>query len=83
MVCDTVNPSLRAASCCSVEVVNGGAGVRLRGFFVTSLTLNAASLQLLRNASASSCVLKRVSSSAFTSVFLPSGPMAKNMAFTR
>jgi hypothetical protein len=23
-------PSLRAASCCSVEVVNGGAGLRLR-----------------------------------------------------
>ncbi len=26
MVCDTVKPNLRDASCCRVEVVNGGAG---------------------------------------------------------
>ena len=31
-------PSLRAASCCSVEVVNGGDGRRLRSFDCTSLT---------------------------------------------
>ena len=30
MVCDTEKPSLRAASCCSVEVVNGGAGTLQR-----------------------------------------------------
>ena len=28
-------PSLRAASCCSVEVVNGGAGLRLRCLWST------------------------------------------------
>ena len=32
------NPSFRAASCCSVEVVNGGAGDRLRSFRWTSTT---------------------------------------------
>ena len=30
-----VKPSLRAASCCRVEVVNGAAGLRLRCFFST------------------------------------------------
>ena len=50
MVCDTVKPSLRAASCCKVEVVKGGAGMRLSGFFVMSPTVNAASLQLSRKA---------------------------------
>ena len=33
-------PSLRAASCCRVEVVKGGAGERLAGFFSTADTLN-------------------------------------------
>ena len=32
------NPSLRAASCWSVEVVNGGAGVRLRSLRSTFAT---------------------------------------------
>ena len=32
------NPSLRAASCCSVDVVNGGDGVRLTSFWRTSPT---------------------------------------------
>ena len=31
-------PSLRAASCCSVDVVNGGAGERLRSFCSTFVT---------------------------------------------
>jgi hypothetical protein len=30
MVRCVVKPSLRAASCCRVEVMNGGAGLRLR-----------------------------------------------------
>ena len=34
-------PSLRDASCCSVEVVNGAAGWRLRCFFSTLLTVSA------------------------------------------
>ena len=37
------NPSLRAASCWSVEVVNGGAGLRLTSFSRTSRTRYAAS----------------------------------------
>jgi len=32
------NPSLRAASCCSVEVVNGGDGERLRSLRSTFAT---------------------------------------------
>ena len=32
------NPSFRAASCCSVEVVNGGAGERLRSLRSTFVT---------------------------------------------
>ena len=39
MVCDTVKPSLREASCCRVDVVKGGAGVRLRGFTCMSPTV--------------------------------------------
>ena len=35
MVCDTVNPNLREASCWRVDVVKGAGGVRLRGFFTT------------------------------------------------
>ena len=32
------NPSFRAASCCSVDVVNGGAGDRFRSFCSTLST---------------------------------------------
>src|SRR5271156_3831241 len=35
-------PSLREASCCSVEVVKGGGGVRRAGFFSTDVTLKLA-----------------------------------------
>ena len=38
MVRLVVKPSLREASCCRVEVVNGGAGRRLRSLLVTSVT---------------------------------------------
>ena len=38
MVCDTEKPNLRAASCCNVEVVKGGAGMRLSGFLLTLST---------------------------------------------
>ena len=43
MVCATEKPSLRAASCCSVEVVKGGAGDFFTGRFVVSSIVNAAS----------------------------------------
>lgn len=39
MVCDTVNPSLRDASCCSVDVVKGGAGERFTGRTCMSVTV--------------------------------------------
>lgn len=42
MVCATVKPSLRAASCCKVEVVNGAAGVFFSGRVVMSLMVNVA-----------------------------------------
>ncbi|MNI66501.1 hypothetical protein D3C73_1220690 [compost metagenome] len=41
MVLRVVKPSLREASCCSVEVVNGGAGRRLRSLLATSVTCRA------------------------------------------
>jgi hypothetical protein len=42
MVRWAVKPSLRAASCCSVEVMNGGAGLRLRCLRSTLSTLQLA-----------------------------------------
>ncbi len=50
-----VKPSLREASCCSVEVVNGGDGRRLRSLLTTSVTCStplAAVTMRLRAASA-------------------------------
>ena len=41
MVRWAVKRSLRADSCCKVEVVNGGAGFCEKGFFSTSVTVNA------------------------------------------
>ena len=66
IVCDTVKPSFLAASCCSVDVVNGGAGERLSGFFTTFSTKNSAVRHLSRKAKASSWVWKWVFRSAFT-----------------
>ena len=63
----TVNPNLRAASCWSVDVVKGGAGVRFSGFLLTLSTVKVASLHCSRNCSTSSWVLKRVPSRALTS----------------
>ena len=60
-------PSLRAASCCKVEVVNGGAGRRLRSLLPTSLTVRrpwAASFSAARAAIAS-CSLVRSNCSNF------------------
>ena len=36
-----LKPSLRAASCCSVEVVNGGAGLRRRCLRSIAMTRSA------------------------------------------
>ena len=56
MVCATVYPSLRAASCCKVEVVNGAAGLFFTGRVTMSSMVKDAFLQLSRNAFASSFV---------------------------
>src|SRR6056297_619859 len=48
MVRDTENPSFLLASCCRVDVVNGGAGDFLPGFTCTSLTVKSESLHALR-----------------------------------
>ena len=40
MVRRAPNPSLRDASCCKVEVVNGAEGLRRRGFSSTEITFN-------------------------------------------
>ena len=83
MVCDTVKPSLRAASCCSVDVVKGGAGERRMGFLATDATRKVAPLQASRKASTSAWVLNRLSSSAFTSDSVPSGDVSPKVAVTR
>ena len=80
MVCDTVNPNFLAASCCRVDVVKGGAGERLRGFFEMALTVNSAVLQRSRKSCASSMELNRLSSSAFTSLCDPSGWVSPKVA---
>ena len=41
-MCAGAKPSLRLASCCIVEVVNGGGGLRLAGFASTEVTENCA-----------------------------------------
>ena len=79
----TVNPSFLAASCCRVEVVKGGAGVRFSGFLAMDATLNLAFLHSSRNARASSWVLNRLFSSAFTSFFEPSSLVTAKTAFRR
>ena len=42
MVWAGAKPSLRLASCCRVEVVNGGGGLRRAGLASTLATVNAA-----------------------------------------
>jgi len=70
MVLRVVKPSLREASCCRVEVVNGGAGRRLRSLLATSVTCSEP---------AAACWMRRRASSAVSpsvmvncSNFLPS-----------
>ena len=82
MVCDTENPSLRPASCWSVEVVNGGAGKRCAGFSSALATVKVAPMQVLRNSSACSRVSKRDESSALK-IVLSGSPAAWNWATTR
>ncbi|MNS81158.1 hypothetical protein D3C72_1148620 [compost metagenome] len=56
MVRWAVKPSLREASCCRVEVVKGGAGERLAGFFSTDLMVKSPALMASRAAKAISSV---------------------------
>ena len=42
MACLLLRRSLREASCCSVEVVKGAAGLRVYGFSSTRVTVNSA-----------------------------------------
>ena len=79
MVCATVNPSLRAASCWSVEVVNGGAGVFLAGLTLMALTEKSAFLQSSRNFCAAFSSVSRLLSSVRR--VAPEGVV--NMAVTR
>src|SRR5262249_4610954 len=53
MVWAGAKPSLRLASCCSVEVVKGGGGLRLAGLASTLATVNAAPSNARLEASAS------------------------------
>ena len=53
MVLLTEKYNLRAASCCNVEVVNGGAGDFLAGFFSKAETVNSALALFSKNVFAS------------------------------
>ena len=53
MVLETGTPNLRDASCCNVDVVNGGEGFLDNGLFLMSITLNEESLNELVNLSRS------------------------------
>ena len=75
---DTGKPNFRAASCCSVEVVNGGAGMRFCGCTVMSEILKSLPLQASRNSRALSAVGKRRFSSARKVL-----PLMLNSAVTR
>ena len=83
MVCDTVKPNLRAASCCRVLVVKGAAGLFFIGLVTMSSTTNVAPLARFKKASASSRVLNRLSSSAFSSDAFPSLSVTWKSAVTR
>ena len=50
----TLKPTLRNASCCNLDVVNGGTGLRLRSLRCTDLTTTGADLRRFLIASASS-----------------------------
>ena len=82
MVSATGKPSLRAASCCSVDVVKGGAGVRRVGRVVMEAMLKRAPRHVSRKARASSLVLKRVPSSA-RSWAVPPSTGTSNVPATR
>ena len=56
MVWAGAKPSLRLASCCKVEVVNGGGGLRLAGLASMLATVKAAVSSACLNASASAPV---------------------------
>ena len=60
----TENPSLRDASCCNVDVVKGGAGDFLAGFFSTELTAKFAPICFSKKLRASSSFLNLTGYSA-------------------
>jgi len=59
------------------------ASERFKGFFAIEETLNFEVLHNSRNSNASSCVLKRLLNSAFTSFFEPSSLVTAKTAFKR
>ena len=68
MVRSVVKPSLRTASCCMVDVVNGAAGLRLRFFFsmaVTTASLPSSSF----NTSACAASFGRSNCSSFAPLY--------------
>ena len=69
IVCAGAKPNLRLASCCDVEVVNGGGGLRLAGLASIDATVKAAlsSARLKASASAPEPMSSRW-------IFLPSAP---------
>ena len=79
MVCETEKPNLRAASCCKVEVVNGGAGDFLAGLVTILATSNFEDLHASRNLRASSLLLKRCCKLAFTIAGLPECQLLKTV----
>jgi hypothetical protein len=69
MVCAGAKPSLRLASCCSVEVVKGAYGLRRAGFASTVVTVKfAASIAFFSSSASAPEPMSR------RWIFLPSAP---------
>src|SRR3954451_4344805 len=69
------NPSLREASCWSVEVVNGGLAERLRSAFLTSATIQSAARERV------AASVAEPSSPRTNLFFSPNGYRARNLSF--
>ncbi|CCY38268.1 unknown [Tannerella sp. CAG:118] len=83
MVCATEYPNFRAASCCKVDVVKGGAGDFFAGRTEISSIVKFACWQASRKFKASSLVFSRLFNSAFNSIGFPFSDGIKNVAIIR
>ena len=83
MVCATEYPNFRAASCCKVDVVKGGAGDFFAGRTEMSSIVKFACRQASRKSKASFLVFSRLFNSAFNSIEFPFSDGIRNVAIIR